>query len=1298
MATNNKNLISLIDIQNAMVSGDQSLRKIRMEQLPDDLSEFSQAIEEHGLHIARPFEHDLKWWLEKSASEPDLGSKMCEIRQQERDEDSRLNEFVPMSAGFGSTIEPSNELLTIYWQKLEESYTYRIEDKEHQNSVSAKELIEDITNMDIYLKKFWSKRSKINDSKYITNCDCTLLENSYTSNRNLKFINRTRRIGEIIDLILSPKLKNIPKAERPQLYNVSSGIRPDNSMYRFWNGMQIFDLDLKNSPDFDKLGTEDFARISEQIFNSLKHYHWLVGVGLSSSGRGVHIYTKVQKPHCLYLDDQSNEQVSKFWFQMSYIQKYAAIRYVLTHICNIRESSTRSKVIDWSLAKLSHGIKVSYDSHFHLNPNFEDLYPQVEFHKPPVEGLSLNQWILIPDVLDERTYHNWQSQYNDWLNPNFVPETFSSDNFILEDNALDKVQPFSGEIKYPLRYHVCNTIADLFGEQGRSLAHHILRSDFCRNKAEIDNMFNCSLTTHKSATKFGVQILQKCGVKIKLKNEYEKNLTDEFEKQVKNLVTKASEKPLKISSDYYRCLKENEFIGMIADDVLGHVYSGKANLLVSPPGVGKTEFIKQIAKSQRVCLVLPYISVIDAKIVKDLEVNELFDVYHGSVSIENLQKGRSAVMTIDKFSSLDPEKVAYMFDLIAIDESHLIFTSSFRIETMSNALKNIKQFIQISGFDEYAAKLLMMTGTPTGEQPYFNYYNCLNTIHIDKDSARTKEIKFIFCKNQDEMIANIAMTIASLIKNGKKVLYPTNAGDIQAVKLIGMVEHELQRVVKWGYYKKANADSDMAVAINDSATIKDYELVLASNYLSVGIDINDIDDFECVYDDSFAAFEIEQFNCRLRKVNIISTVFIPLHDNEGNVREQLLNFAEFSIRMNREDRDLVRDYMDISNKKMELSMSYDPITNRIYTPGFRVENGQIVFKLEEHELTLFEKRYLDTVHSPFFISKGMCEYGYKISISDPDSIAQEVIDNLISVGLENAKLESDIRNQKAVNTTNWLLDNDTYQTENGGVIDGLVQRIWKEGIPCNEDSSLAEPVINCDFIGDIQSITVPSRRIFDEQLWVTQRLLSVYSVETSRLLFNSCLTSSGRINKSEVNRFIKLIALIKAEERGSLGDAIHSVIIDLYDFVQKMYDDEELVIDQVDLDNEIDELTQTYLSLLQLNLRTTKMLSKYRDEISELVKTLTIKKRAKGGKFRLEFRLMPTPDGRYVKKIEEFHEIILKLFELSDQSIPDDIAHRIRMNHIDNNAIKSAAEAVAAIKTKTSELDIDEDDSEFEPF
>jgi hypothetical protein len=352
-------------------------------------------------------------------------------------------------------------------------------------------------------------------------------------------------------------------------------------------------------------------------------------------------------------------------------------------------------------------------------------------------------------------------------------------------------------------------------------------------------------------------------------------------------------------------------------------------LVDSPPGTGKTEWVKQLAETSRVLLVLPYISVIDAKIEKDIEASGKFDTYFGAKSTEEIAKGRSAAMTIDKFSRLDVEQIAYLFDYVIVDESHLLFTSSFRIEAMSNALKNIKNFISISANDVFAAKTVLMTGTPTGEIPYFSFYNCINTIKVNKKETRGKYAKMVICNNTDEMQFLIANHIAKCLGEEKKVLYPTNAGDVQAVKLVGMVEHLLGRNIRWGYYKKANAGSEMSVSINENATVGDYELILASNYLSVGIDIKDLDNFECIYDNSFAGYEIEQFNCRLRKIDILSTVYVSTHNASGDILPNILNHTTFSLALERNDRDLIRDYIDISNKKMDLTVSYDPITNKI---------------------------------------------------------------------------------------------------------------------------------------------------------------------------------------------------------------------------------------------------------------------------------------------------------------------------------------------------------------------------------
>lgn len=1276
-------LLTMTMVQEDLDNGSKELYNKRLGELPADINEFSYSIEKHEIQSIFPFKESVSDLVQKSESEVSFYNTMLEIRAQEKSSDERFETFTSSLNDWATAPEPSQELLEKLKNELKESYTYLLTDKSKFSSTYASELSEEITNLELYLLKRWIIKTKFNDDKYITSNNCTLLKNSYTSNKDLIYINRTRKIGELLQLIGSYELKVLSKNDRPQLYNVPTGSRPDNQQYSVWNGLQVFDLDLKNSPDFNSI--TDFEELKTKMFTALKHYKWLVCIGLSSSGKGMHIYTKVSKPHLMTLDNKTNERMSCFYYRMSYLQKYAAIRYVLTQVCGIRESDiVNKKVIDFSLAKLSHGIKVSYDPNLLINTKFEDLHPMVGYHIPPVEGLALEDWLLTKSIQNEKTFMNWQIQFNEWANPTEQKIENKSLDFVINEESIKNIHPYTGDIFYQLRYHVCNTLADMFGESGRSIAHHVLRSDDCRNRNEIDGIYNCSVTTNKSATKYGISILKKCGLEVHFSDECKANLEDDFKQNVEALIKKASETSDSFTYDYKRTLEPNEYLGHFKDEILEHIENGKANLLIAPPGTGKTEFIKALAKNKRVLLVLPYISVIDSKIVNDKSIYEYFDVYQGSTSVDGIRKGRSAVMTIDKFSNLTPEKIAYMFDIIAIDESHLLFTSSFRIEAMSNALKNIKEFINLSQFDEYSARIMCMTGTPTGEQIYFKYYNILNTIYIAKKENRTKALTFVLCKNDDEKIAKIAFHIAKSIKAGKRVLYPTNAGDVQAIKLIGMIEFELGRKVKWGYYKKSNANSEMAQSINNDASIKDYEVVLASNYLSVGIDINDITDFECVYDDSFAGYEIEQFNCRLRKVDINSRIYIGLNNNSDEPKSHLLNFTQFSIKMNREDRNLVRDFVDISNKKMELSMVYDPITNRIYTPGFRIENGQIVFKLEEHELTMFEERYTDTMRSPYFIAKEMSGYGYEINIEAETPMIQDHIETLIEVGLENARIESEIRNENCIKITNWLFDNDEYHTSVGGKIDDMVSRIWKDGVQVEEDVSLKEPEVVETYLGEIEKIKVPNRRIFDEQIRVVSRLLGVYSVETSKYIFSNCISENGKINKAEVNRYLKLLGIIRAEDRGQLGAEIKEVVYSVHDWVEKFENDPELSVDSVTYQNLIDTFTQQYLNTLGLNLRTTKMLEKYRSEVVELVNTLCYKKRINKG-VRLSYRILPTPDSKYMSKIEEYDSIIVKIFQLSDQQIPSDIRRTIRLSHIESD-MRKAANNVQEVLTGNKEV------------
>lgn len=1223
-----------------------------------DFNEFTISLEDRGMLPIIPYKLGLEDLYKLSKDNEDVIQNIKNSRAQDKKIDPRFIE------------QPSDEDPGILKGELLLSYTYSIDDQTKFDSRTNLDIIDILTAQDLFKDQKWTFLSKFNDSRYILLNKTTLLDNAFVSNRNLSKLNRTRRLGELLNLIMSDTLSKLRKEQRPQLYYTSDGVRPDNTQYHKWNGLQVFDLDLKYAKCFADIKVNE---VKQQLYSSLCHYPWLVGVGVSSSGKGIHIYTKVARPHHYWIDEAQNEMYERYWYRMSFVQKYAAIRWVMEHICHIDNGEDpKHPVIDFAVCKISQGIRVAYDPNFLVNPTFEDIQPCVGYHIPPSDGLEITDWLMTNEIMNSRIFQSWMSQNKEAeeiLSGVHVEKTDAS----YEDTEVSvpengKITPYQGDVFYQLRYNVCNTLAAFFGEEGRKYAHTVLKSEACRNVNEVNGIYNCSLSTKKKPTKYGLQILKSCGFVVKIGAESQDLLVADTKKELMTLLKRASEAIT--TDDVTLKLGPDEYLGHYTDFLLENFDAGKANLLVSPPGTGKTELVKSLSNEKRVLLVLPYISVIDAKVVKDNDLGENFDAYFGTAKVSDIKKGKSAVMTLDKFGRIDIDKIAYMYDYIMIDESHLIFTSSFRLEAMANSLKNIKQLIQMSKLDEYSARVVLMTGTPTGEVPYFGFYQNLNRIKVRKDEKRYKTAEFVICSDVRDMQAKISIQIAECLRNKKKVLYPTNAGDVQAAKLVGMVEHQLGRTVRWSYYKKANCNSEMATSINENATIGDYELVLASNYLSVGIDIKDIQDFECIYDASFAGYEIEQFNCRLRNVDIHSKIYIPLYDGEGNIMPNLLNYSDFSIKMSREDRDLLRDYVDISKKKLELSVSYDPITNRIFTPGFRIENGQIVFKLEEHELTMFEERFLDTMRSPYFIAFQLAEYGYNIQITDSDTIDKKLTNELIKVGLENAKIESQIKNEIAINTFEWLMDNDSYQNSFGMEYPNLVNRIWKESIEIDEDPNLDKIQVTETMIGEVEKLTVPDRRIFDEQLSIALRFLSLYSVETAKYIYQQCIRSSGKINKAEISRYMRLMQLVKMEERAALGKEIYSLIQYMYSYMDCFTADPNYYVPVDEHELRVDYCTQLYLSELGLGLRSQKMLKRYRDEVGELINVLCTKTRSELG-IRLDFRLLPTPDNATRRKLKQYDSILKKMFEISDDKLPQNLQDNIRLRHLPQEDLKA---------------------------
>ena len=126
-------------------------------------------------------------------------------------------------------------------------------------------------------------------------------------------------------------------------------------------------------------------------------------------------------------------------------------------------------------------------------------------------------------------------------------------------------------------------------------------------------------------------------------------------------------------------------------------------------GYGKTEMIKSL--KDKTLLILPFTSTIKAKVEADEKTSDWL-YYYGSKrpSLEELLGNKNMALTIDKFSRLNVMELDQAnFKYIVIDESHLLYTSSYR-DVMSPAIQRLANC---------SAKVIMMTGTPTGELLFF---------------------------------------------------------------------------------------------------------------------------------------------------------------------------------------------------------------------------------------------------------------------------------------------------------------------------------------------------------------------------------------------------------------------------------------------------------------------------------------------------------------------------------------------------------------------------------------------------
>lgn len=1108
-------------------------------------------------------------------------------------------------------------------------------------------------------------------------CMDTMFINNQTNNK----VYSTRTLGELLLEITNPDLKGIDKSTRQQIYTTYDGTRPDKESYYKWNGLQVYDIDLKEW----KLKDGSHGNVNllkNKLFGLLTEFHWFLWICTSASGNGIHIYTKVSPPHHVYLEAEKNEYISAYWYFVNYITKLSIVYDVLNRLNNIPNNHIEFpnedfeiKFVDNTVGRITSGIRLTHDENVLVNPNFLDLHPAVMLSQT-FDGFNVQEEINRIFFRDSKANNKFIGKINDDLLvgklEEFEKKKFEKDTpidltkFISLGGDISNIIPLNrNQINYVTRYNVCNTLAAMFGKEGLPIAHKLLDSENCRNVGEINSFYSCALTNKKTATKVGIEILKKYGIIKTVEIEVKEVLDDKYKAYIKKQIEQALDNHME---DYTFKLNKNQYLGDLNEQLVSMIYSNKINFIFSPAGSGKTQWILKLAREgKKILLVLPFISVIQNKVESDKDLMDIFECYYGTKDVKQIDYGINAVTTFDKFSKANYEKLSKIYDYICIDESHLLFTSSYRIETTSNVVKKLKELFFISSNDPFAAKLCLFTGTETGESYFFG--KVANIIRVSKPSL-LKEMEFLICNDQLDAVTRLASKADTLLREGYKLLIPTNKGDIYSEKLIGMIQYLYDGKIKYGYYKRSNTEQEICRLINDKNTTGDYNIIFCSNYLSVGVDINDKDQkFASLYLGNFSGYEIEQFNARIRKTGIKSIYCVTTNNSDGTTNDVLLEEPSLVLRITDDEKLFFLDDKEIANAKTEFLVTYDPVLRRIITPGFSLLNGKFAFNLEEYELVSFENKYSECMQHPIKVARELAKYGYKITVSTEfEGLGLSMQEELKKIGIASAKEEKIRKHNILVGTFLELIDNNTYKNQHGLEFSDVIEFIMKHidmiqeerdlvdanGIPCNIK-------IDFDIFSTPTAIFVRSKEALEKMIGYARYLIKRYSKTKAKELLLRYVTEEGILEQKKFKRAINLLKLVEASDANELSEPITRTLEKIYEFVDKFDISKDYRVTFDSYRSFLELLTNDYIAMLGIKINTKHAFDKIQDSIVEMIQDVATKSTSSKG-IRFTYNRLSDQDSERVINRRSVDTIVQNMFKLTSDLILE--KNRIRKKHI----------------------------------
>ena len=905
--------------------------------------------------------------------------------------------------------------------------------------------------------------------------------------------------GDIYNLMKDPSYKAVDKINRKVVYSSSSNQRPIGDMsYNIWNGLQIIDIDIKDA--------ELAKNIKQFLFEDLKQYHWFLGCCISASGKSCHVWTKIT-PISIDLNSRRIEYICNFRHKYSYV-----------YIVLMKHSKTYGytkedifKYMDMAMCKPQQGIFIAADDKALLNTNFKDLRLDVNFESAFQSGVTSIDWISHPDLKDIFHKLEW---FN--LNTNTTEDVEITNISGINDRDVSKSKG-RRHYKHAQRWQLANTLTSIYGEQ-KALEIMIEICDGT-SRRELAGDVRTAAIHDKPISIWAVKELNKNhGFKLTVKADNTFTEEQKTEEEIKD-ATVAGLDPTKIlnesSTSVILHMKNNQYLSDLKDEIIANL--SHITLLEAGAGYGKTEMIKSL--KAKTLLILPFTSTIKAKVEADEKTSDWLYFYGNKrPNLDDILGDRNMSMTIDKFSRLNVFELDQAgFEYIVIDESHLLFTSSYR-DVMSPTIQRLANC---------KAKIIMMTGTPTGEMLFFPN---IKHIKVIKEDYRVKDFEIHMVPTNIEKLVDMCDSMAQDIIDGKKILFPTNKGNLYFEQVTGLIQNYLMKKnctkeLKAFYYKKSNYGEETMETINIDKSIGLNDIIFCTNYLSVGVDICDRYKFSVYFNETWIAQDIEQFANRLRNNDLYIKLFLEKEDSTGTpinykyISPLDLSFSEKDLLF---ARDLIQTCNDMLERNNEES-KYNPLIQSLLSSNryLKYDENDCRYYIDEttYKLKVFEERYTEYSKQLKVLETGMQYYGYTVNLVESNKRVDETVSN---------DTENFLRECR-----NYRYNYNTAETFNflNHLDDGNID-IYKELLKGSysifkDDEYKIEREENNLYAKDIE--------ILEKNIPIVIGLYKFYDCDTIKDIFEYCVEKKqNRINYTKLNRIRKFVQIESNRKRKRL--------------------------------------------------------------------------------------------------------------------------------------------------------------------